>query len=190
MKLLLLFCAFSLTFITGNGEKQQNPSISFISQDQVKDVGGTVELKCSTKFAQNHTTVWAKNGPERSNHIFLSSGRFLVTHNPRFALFFDEASSTYIIKINDIQASDAGVYRCEFVVNNNKITAETRLVVQRAHVGSENMNQTIVRSEGQSVEMKCKTSMKPAPMIVWGRENNVLLPTGDGLKTLDLKDLL
>jgi hypothetical protein len=69
-------------------------------------------------------------------------------------LFHDEASSTYIIKISDIQKNDAG----------------------EVLVSSESLNQTIVRSEGQSVDEKTR------------RENNVLLPTGEAKISLIFKD--
>lgn len=31
---------------------QRTPSISYISQEQIKDIGGTVELDCSVQYAR------------------------------------------------------------------------------------------------------------------------------------------
>jgi neuronal growth regulator 1 len=31
---------------------QRTPTISYISQEQIKDIGGTAELECSVQYAQ------------------------------------------------------------------------------------------------------------------------------------------
>lgn len=107
----VLLCAIALETCTG----QRTPSISYISQEQIKDIGGTVELDCSVQYAREYTVVWIKTGRNHADYVFLSTGSSLVIKDSRFALRFDGASSTYTLQIKDIQETDAGVYQCELL---------------------------------------------------------------------------
>lgn len=158
---------------------QRSPSITYISEDQVVDVGGTVELACSVQYGNEYSVIWLKTGRNRNDRIFLSTGTSLVVKESRFALLYDGASATYIVLIKDLQETDAGVYQCEVVLSvNNKISAETRLSVRRPPAITDNSTQSIVTTEGQPIEMECYAIGFPPPKIVWRRENNALLPTG------------
>lgn len=158
---------------------QRSPSITYVSEDQVVDVGGTVELACSVQYGTEFSVIWLKKGENRNDHIFLSTGTSLVVKESRFALLYDGASATYIVLIKDVQETDAGLYQCEVVLSvNNKITAETRLSVRRPPVISDNSTSSIVTTEGQAVQMECYATGFPPPKVVWRRENNALLPTG------------
>lgn len=166
-------------FVVSLCTAQRSPSITYISEDQVADVGSTVELACSVQYGNEYSVIWMKNGQNRKENIFLSTGTSLVVKESRFALLYDGASATYIVLIKDIQETDAGIYQCEVVLSvNNKITAETRLGVRKPPVISDNSTQSIVTTEGQSVQMECYASGYPTPKVIWRRENNALLPTG------------
>lgn len=179
MKNLLISCVLVGAFIINSCNGQRTPSISYISQEQIKDIGGTVELDCSVQYAREYTVVWIKTGRNHADYVFLSTGSSLVIKDSRFALRFDGASSTFTLQIKDIQETDAGVYQCEVVLSvNNKITAEVELSVRRPPIISDNSTQSIVASEGQSVQMECYAAGYPTPTIIWRRENNALLPTG------------
>lgn len=39
---------------------QRTPTISYISQEQIKDIGGTVELQCSVQYAKEYPVLWVK----------------------------------------------------------------------------------------------------------------------------------
>lgn len=159
---------------------QRAPSITYISDDQTIDVGGTVELSCSVQYGTEYSVIWLKTSPNRRDSIFLSTGTSLVVKESRFALLYDGASATYTVLIKDLQETDAGTYVCEVVLSvNNKISMETRLSVRRPPVISDNSTQAIVTSEGEPVQMECYAAGYPVPKIVWRRENNALLPTGE-----------
>lgn len=180
MKYLVISFAFLSAIILESCNGQRTPSISYISQEQIKDIGGTVELDCSVQYAREYTVVWIKTGRNHADYVFLSTGSSLVIKDSRFSLRFDGASSTYTLQIKDIQETDAGIYQCEVVLSvNNKITAEVDLSVRRPPIISDNSTQSIVASEGQSVQMECYASGYPTPTIIWRRENNALLPTGE-----------
>jgi neuronal growth regulator 1 len=173
---IILIASFTLKVCRA----QRTPSISYISQEQIKDIGGTVELDCSVQYAREYTVVWIKTGRAKSDYVFLSTGSSLVIKDSRFALRFDGASSTYTLQIKDIQETDAGIYQCEVVLSvNNKITAEVELSVRRPPIISDNSTQSVVASEGQAIQMECFASGYPTPTIIWRRENNALLPTGN-----------
>lgn len=177
------FKSFSCLFVLITGLQltiaQMTPSISYISQEQIKDIGGVVELDCSVQYAREYTVVWIKTGRNRADYVFLSTGSSLVIKDSRFALRFDGASSTYTLQIKDIQETDAGIYQCEVVLSvNNKITAEVELSVRRPPIISDNSTQSIYALEGQAIQMECYASGYPTPTIIWRRENNALLPTG------------
>src|SRR5687767_5559078 len=54
---------------------QQNPSISFISKEQVVEIGDRVEVKCTTQYANDYPVVWIKVNPDNSNNnLFISRG--------------------------------------------------------------------------------------------------------------------
>lgn len=161
---------------------QRTPSISYISQEQIKDIGGTVELECSVQYAREYSVVWSKISKDRSGSetVFLSTGSSLVIKDSRFALRYDQASTTYTLQIKDIQETDAGIYLCQVVISTvNKITAEVDLQVRRPPIILDTSTQSIVASEGKSVQMECYASGYPKPTISWRRENNAILPTGE-----------
>ncbi|KAL9701557.1 hypothetical protein quinque_004998 [Culex quinquefasciatus] len=158
---------------------QRTPSISYITQEQIKDIGGTVEMECSVQYAKEYSVHWIKTGRDRSDVVFLSTGSALVLKDSRFALRFDPSSSSYILQIKDIQETDAGIYQCQVVLSvTNKITADVELQVRRPPIISDNSTQSLVASEGEAVMMECYASGYPPPQITWRRENNAILPTG------------
>lgn len=144
------------------------------------DVGSSVELTCSVQYGTEYSVIWLKTGKNRNDQIFLSTGTSLVVKESRFALLYDGASATYIVLIKDLQETDAGTYQCEVVLSvNNKISAETRLEVRRPPVITDNSTQSVVTKSGESILLECYATGYPPPKIVWRRENNALLPTGE-----------
>lgn len=160
-------------------DAQRTPSISHITQEQIKDIGGTVQLDCSVQYATDFSVTWTKTNPQRTDTVFLSTGSSLVLKDTRFSLRYDLASSTYTLQIKDIQETDAGIYSCQVVLSvTNKISADVVLSVRRPPVISDNSTQSLVASEGNSVQMECYAGGYPHPTITWRRENNAILPTG------------
>lgn len=155
---------------------QRTPTISYITQEQIKDIGGTVEFDCSVQYASEYSVIWTKNSVDT---VFLSTGSTLVIKDSRFALRYDPNSSTYKLQIKDIQETDAGTYTCQVVLSvTHKVTANVKLSVRRPPVISDNSTQSLVASEGSEVQMECYASGYPTPTITWRRENNAILPTG------------
>lgn len=173
----LFLCILTIAFA------QRTPTISYITQEQIKDIGDTVELECSVQYAQQYPVLWMKVDKQKiSEQVPISTGSTLIIHESRFALRKDTASSTYTLQIKDIQETDAGYYQCQvFIALNNKISAEVELQVRRPPVISDNSTRSIVVSEGQSVNLECYAGGHPLPRISWRRENNAILPTGGSI---------
>lgn len=144
-----------------------------------------MELECSVQYATEYTVLWVKSTRDRGDFVFLSTGSSLVIKDSRFALRYDPSSSTYTLQIKDIQETDAGTYQCQVILSvNNKIAADVDLSVRRPPVISDNSTQSLVVSEGKSVQMECYAGGYPHPTITWRRENNAILPTGEFVNLL------
>ncbi|KAL9913476.1 lachesin [Glossina fuscipes] len=169
-------CILLLSFLANKStHAQRTPTISYISQEQIKDIGGTVEFECSVQYAKEYSVQWTKTDGEP---VFLSSGSTLVMRDSRFALRYEPSASTYRLQIKDIQETDAGTYTCQVVISVvNKVSANVKLSVRRPPVISDNSTQSLVASEGSEVQMECYASGYPTPTITWRRENNAILPT-------------
>lgn len=79
---------------------QRTPTISYISQEQIKDIGETVEMQCSVQYGQDYPVLWIKVNKESVHEqVALSTGTALIIRDSRFALKYDTASSTYILQV-------------------------------------------------------------------------------------------
>ncbi|KAL0280579.1 UNVERIFIED_CONTAM: hypothetical protein PYX00_001835 [Menopon gallinae] len=172
-----------LLFLIESSYCQRTPTISYISQEQIKDIGGTVELECSVQYAGEYPVVWMRRNRNKDNDpLPISSTGTLIIKDSRFALRYDLSSSTYTLQIKDIQETDAGFYQCQVLIDStNKIVAEVELQVRRPPIISDNSTRSVVVSEGQSVRLECYAGGFPLPRISWRRENNAILPTGGSI---------
>ncbi|KAJ2943331.1 hypothetical protein O0L34_g12138 [Tuta absoluta] len=175
--LTLLLCISSLAFA------QRTPTISHITQEQIRDIGGQVDLDCSVHYAHDYPVLWVKYDRYKSTESLpLSTNSGLIIRDSRFSLRFDDASATYTLSIKDIQENDAGWYQCQVLLSvSNKITAEVELQVRRPPIISDNSTRALVASEGESTQMNCYAGGFPPPKISWRRENNAILPTGGSI---------
>ncbi|XP_028178463.1 lachesin [Ostrinia nubilalis] len=167
------------TYVSG----QRTPTISHITQEQIRDIGGQVDLDCSVHYANEYPVIWVKyDRLKTTESIPLSSNAGLIIRDSRFSLRFDDATATYTLSIKDIQENDAGWYQCQVLISlMNRITAEVELQVRRPPIISDNSTRSIVASEGESAQMECYAGGFPPPKITWRRENNAILPTGGSI---------
>lgn len=78
---------------------QRAPTISYISQEQIKDIGGTAELQCSVQYGQDYPVLWVKIDKQSNDQTPLSSKTSLIIRDSRFALRYDTATSTYTLQV-------------------------------------------------------------------------------------------
>lgn len=90
------------------GFAQRSPTISYISQEQIKDIGGAVELVCSVQYAQEYPVLWMRKESATADYnLPISTGSSLILHDSRFSLRYDtvSVSKCFIIIIIKIGSS-------------------------------------------------------------------------------------
>ncbi|CAL8130911.1 unnamed protein product [Orchesella dallaii] len=162
---------------------QRTPTISLISQEQIKNIGGTVELECSVQYAHDYPVLWIRLDKETGqHHLTISSGSTLIIRDSRFNLHHESGTSLYTLQVKELQETDAGTYQCQILIGvNNRVTAEIDVRVRIPPVISDNSTRSLVVSEGDEVTLECYASGFPTPKISWRRENNDILPTGGSI---------
>ena len=50
---------------------------------------------------------------DRNNDLPITTGTTLILTDPRFHVDFDKDTSTYTLRINDIQETDGSTYQCQ-----------------------------------------------------------------------------
>ncbi|GAB0091387.1 Peptidoglycan-recognition protein [Sergentomyia squamirostris] len=133
----------------------KTPSICYITKEQIKYIGDTVELQCFVKTAEYFPVSWVKINRDPDWNVSLSTGNSLRIRDSRFSIRhknLDSTYSTYTLQIKDIQESDNGTYKCEvFLAIGNKITEISVLhVLPQPVVTSGNPIQFIVAFQGKS----------------------------------------
>lgn len=174
----LLFLVLSPVLVVG----QQHPSISFISKEQVVEIGDTVTIKCTTQYAKDYTVHWIKEaGENMQNNLFISKGSTVNVPNSRYSIAIEDsmdhwsASRTYILTIDKIQEIDSGRYSCQIITGSSaKIAAETLVIVRIPPIISDNSTRSVITTTGTTVELFCYASGYPKPLISWRREKNKL----------------
>lgn len=166
-------------------QAQQNPSISFISKEQVVEIGDTVSLKCTTQYSKDYPVHWIKVNRENPNtNLFISKGATVNVPNSRYSVYIEEQyggaynyypSRTYTLTIDKIQEVDSGRYSCQIITGtSNKETAETLVIVRIPPIISDNSTRSVITTIGTTVELFCYASGYPMPAISWRREKNKL----------------
>ncbi|XP_022178835.1 lachesin-like isoform X2 [Myzus persicae] len=151
--------------------------ISHITQQRITDIGDTTELTCTVLYASDFNILWTKIDKERSTDpVTFSSGSTLIIRDSRLSLRYDMHSNSYSLQIIEIQETDAGFYRCDVNLGmNNKLSAETELVVRRRPFISDNSTRSLIVNEGQPVKLECYAGGYPSPKVSWRRANNAIL---------------
>jgi len=81
---------------------QKSPNITHITQELVIDIGGEMDLDCSTKHSREPNSSWVKVAKDQIvASIELSSGSVLIVKNPNVSLITEikQNSSRYIIHV-------------------------------------------------------------------------------------------
>ena len=77
----------------------------------------------------------------RIKYVFISQ-RFHITYVPE--------SSSYRLRIEDIQETDGAIYQCQVLISlTDKEVAEVPLIVRQPPVISDNSTRSVVATEGQ-----------------------------------------
>ena len=50
---------------------------------------------------------------DRNNDLLMTTGTTMILRDPRFGIDFDRSTSTYTLKIEDVQETDGATYQCQ-----------------------------------------------------------------------------
>ncbi|XP_050063471.1 lachesin-like isoform X1 [Aphis gossypii] len=153
---------------------QKRPYITHITQRLEIDVGGEIDLDCSTRHSREHNVLWVKIAKDQINGSIELVGSTLIVKDPTVSLItqIKQDSSRYIIHIHSFQDEDASViYRCDL---NVKISA--------------NSTKSLGVEEAQSsFIIGCFAGGYPYPRVFWRKPNNPFLSIGNALDFPSLK---
>lgn len=162
---------------------QRSPTISYISQEQIKNIGENVDLTCTVQYVDQYPVQWTHMGKSRdSEGVPISVGSSMILKDSRFKTSFDPAKSSYTLSIKDIQETDNGYYRCQISVSiTQKVMAEVELQLRQPPIIFDNSTRSLIVTETQSVTLECYAGGHPQPTISWRRDHNAVLPTGGSI---------
>lgn len=162
---------------------QRSPTISYISQEQIKNIGDSVELSCAVQYVEQYPVQWTQMGrTKNSDGVPISSGSSMILRDSRFKTVYDPEKSSYTLTIKDIQETDAGFYRCQIIVSIMlKVSAEVELQLRQPPIIFDNSTRSLIVTEQQSVTLECYAGGHPQPNIYWRRDHNAVLPTGGSI---------
>ncbi|XP_069801047.1 butyrophilin-like protein 2 [Dendropsophus ebraccatus] len=148
---LIIFCAVSINVALADASGQ---------------VGDSVTLQCTftLKLSQSISVVWEKVGDTGDVYRYENGEVSLNQQNPNFrgrtSLFPSQLpAGNASLRISEVQANDAGVYRCTITNSLRKVEGELRLNV-RAY--------STVISEDLGTTLRCLSpSWYPRPTVQW-----------------------
>ncbi|XP_073456587.1 hemicentin-2 [Aquarana catesbeiana] len=132
------------------------------TKETVLRVGGTLTLLCESEALPHPVVTWYKNGQ------LLPSGGSVSIFN-----------SGQRLEIQNVQASDKGVYTCKM----NNVAGEAELtytvVIQVPVSIIHPQNETIQLTIGNSIVLSCEAEGSPPPKITWLKDGQPLEHIGD-----------
>lgn len=173
------------------------PTITFITKDQIVNIGDDVELKCTLFESEGFAIEWSRVDPNLSPRrvVPIARGPTIDIPGGRFRANFDTRSSQYTLRISQINENDAGIYQCRIYKGTSTLqTAKSNVFVRIPPTISDNSTRSVITSVGADIQMQCFADGYPQPTISWRRNKNSLIPINGGLaifrsNTLNLKNV-
>lgn len=174
-----------------------NPTITFITKDQIVNIGDDLELKCNLADSEGYSIGWTRidtsSTPSRVTTI--ARGTSLDVPSDRFYANYDARQSQYTLRINQLQENDAGIYQCSIAQGiAMPRTARTNVFVRIPPTIADNSTRSVITSVGSDLQMHCYANGYPQPTISWRRNKNSLIPINGGVaihrgNTLSLRNV-
>lgn len=174
-----------------------NPTITFLSKDQIVNIGDNLELKCNLVDSQGYSIGWTRidTSTQPSRVTTIARGTSMDVPSDRFHASFDPRQSEYVLRIDQINENDAGIYQCQIAQGTSMPqTARTNVFVRIPPTISDNSTRSVITSVGSDIQMNCYANGYPLPNISWRRNKNSLIPINGGIaihrgNTLSLKNV-
>nr|CAD7439606.1 unnamed protein product [Timema bartmani] len=157
---------------------QRSPFISHVSQQQVADTGGSVQLQCSAPYSTGYPVLWIKT----DGSVPLSTGCARILPDTRYVVRCDRDTPTYILEINQLQETDGGWYQCLVLLDSTtRIVAESEVLVRTPPLILDTSTRSVVVDEERNVTLECHAKGFPTPRIAWRRKDSRTLPGGKAI---------
>nr|CAD7593266.1 unnamed protein product [Timema genevievae] len=157
---------------------QRSPFISHVSQQQVADTGGSVQLQCSAPYSTGYPVLWIKT----DGSVPLSTGCARILPDTRYVVRCDRDTPTYILEIHQLQETDGGWYQCLVLLDSTtRIVAESEVLVRTPPLILDTSTRSVVVDEGGNVTLECHAKGFPTPRIAWRRKDSRTLPGGKAI---------
>lgn len=174
-----------------------NPTITFITKDQIINIGDDLSLQCTFVDSGGYSIGWTRidtnSVPTRISTI--ARGTNVDVPSNRFHAIFDKSRQEYTLKVDQVNENDAGIYQCQIAQGTSMPqTARTNVFVRIPPTISDNSTRSVITSVGSDLQMQCYANGYPQPTISWRRNKNSLLPLNGGVaihrgNTLNLKNI-
>lgn len=161
-----------------------NPTITFITKDQIVNIGDDLELRCNLVDSEGYSIGWTRidtnSAPNRVTTI--ARGTSIDVPSDRFYATFDTRQSQYSLRVSQINENDAGIYQCQIAQGTSiPQTARTNVFVRIPPTIGDNSTRSVIASVGSDVQMNCYANGYPQPTISWRRNKNSLIPINGGV---------
>lgn len=161
-----------------------NPTITFITKDQIVNIGDDLELKCNLADSEGYSIGWTRietnSAPARV--VTIARGTSLDIPSDRFHTSFDTRQAQYTLRIDQVNENDAGIYQCQIAQGTSMPqTARSNVFVRIPPTISDNSTRSVITSVGSDLQMQCYANGYPQPTISWRRNKNSLIPINGGV---------
>jgi hypothetical protein len=86
-----------------SGTAQPQTQITYITPEQIKNVGEEVQLNCTVQNTQNYAVIWnKKNRDKPQDSSVISVKASLIISDSRFEMNHDVNTSTYSLKVRSL----------------------------------------------------------------------------------------
>ncbi|XP_046656226.1 lachesin-like isoform X2 [Daphnia pulicaria] len=142
------------------------PQFSESIRNVTVPLGREAVLSCVINNLAEYKVGWLR----ADDQTILSLHRRVVTHNPRVSVTHDE-SRTWNLHIRQVKESDQGCYMCQINTAIMKKQLGCIQVQVPPDIIDDRSTSDVTVNEGDNVTLTCTATGKPAPRIVWRRED-------------------
>ncbi|EFX84334.1 hypothetical protein DAPPUDRAFT_47514 [Daphnia pulex] len=142
------------------------PQFSESIRNVTVPLGREAVLSCVINNLAEYKVGWLR----ADDQTILSLHRRVVTHNPRVSVTHDE-SRTWNLHIRQVKESDQGCYMCQINTAIMKKQLGCIQVQVPPDIVDDRSTSDVTVNEGDNVTLTCTATGKPAPRIVWRRED-------------------
>ncbi|KAF6034333.1 hypothetical protein EB796_007348 [Bugula neritina] len=182
----LLHCFIVLTTLHYVASLQPLPRVKGSGETITIAAGQTLQLQCIVEnMPRKLKAKWERCRRMNEDGVCLSYSGLSSRNKPKFDRYSDlrqDAFNSYILSIYNIRVSQSGTYYCS--VKTALLTKRTYdyihvFVYEVPTIDPLSTTPDTVRMEGAPVQLNCKASGNPTPVVLWRKSGGSTLPGGN-----------